>query len=231
MTCMIVDDEYLAIKILEDYASRIPALTVERTFTKPQEALSYLIKKPAELLFLDIQMPQFNGFELLKKLTELPMIVFTTARHDYAVHAFDLDVLDYLVKPISFERFEKAVKKAAEYKRFKTLSARQSANENYLMIKADHRIHKIMTDQVEYIEGLGEYVKIHTPGKTFITLAALKDLYSQLPPDQFVRVHKSFIVSISSIASFNHQQVCLKSGDMLPVGRLYKADFLKKMNT
>lgn len=228
MTCVIVDDEYLAIKILEEYAAHIPALTIERTFTNPQKALEYLTGNPAGLLFLDIQMPHINGFALLEKLPQRPLVVFTTARHDYAVHAYELDVLDYLVKPISFERFKRAVKKAEEYQLYKTLTAQQAANENYLMIKADHRIHKIMMDQIRYIEGLGEYVKIHTDEKVFITLAALKDLNAQLPADLFIRIHKSFIVPLSGIASFNHQKVSLKSGNELPVGRMYKKDFLKR---
>lgn len=229
LTCVIVDDEYLAIKILQEYALKIEGLKVEIAFTRPEEALDYLTSHPIELLFLDIQMPKLNGFELLKKLPAPPMVVFTTARHDYAVQAFDLDVLDYLVKPISFERFEKAVKKAEEYSQFKKLrTQRKDSPQNYLMVKADYRIHKIITEQIEFIEGLSEYVKIHTPEKTFIPLVALKELMDQLPANQFVRIHKSYIVSLAHIASYNHRTLQLKNGKTLPIGRSYKSSFLKQ---
>ncbi len=228
LTCVIVDDEYLAIKILQEYALKMDGLKVEISFTRPQEALDYLSGHSVDLLFLDVQMPKLSGFELLKKLPAPPMVVFTTARHDHAVQAFDLDVLDYLVKPISFERFEKAVKKAEEYSQFKKLrTQRKDSPQNYLMIKADYRIHKIITEQIEFIEGLSEYVKIHTPQRTFIPLIALKELMDQLPANQFVRIHKSYIVPLAHIVSFNHQTVQLKNGKALPIGRSYKSSFLK----
>jgi len=229
LNCVVVDDEYLAIRILQEYASKISTLHITATFTRPQEALDYLLAHPVHLLFLDIQMPRLDGFELLKQLPAPPMVIFTTARHDYAVKAFELDVLDYLVKPIPIERFEKAVKKAEEYSLFKRKSSHQNDSLDHLMIKADYRIHKINFSDIEYIEGLSEYVKIHTHEKTYVPLAALKELVSQLPEDRFIRIHKSYIISIGCISSYTSQSVILTSGKNLPIGRSYKAGFMEQM--
>lgn len=225
LTCVIVDDEYLAINVVREYALRLGRLAVLKTFKNPEEALVYLSAHSTDIIFLDIQMPGLSGFELLKKLTNPPLVILTTARHDYAVQAFDFDVLDYLVKPIAFGRFEKAVIKAEEY-----AAARMQRNASYIMIRADHRIHKIMVDQIEYVEGLNEYVKIYTPAKMYITLAALKELVHQLPEQDFIRIHKSFIVSKKHIHSFNHQSVTLFNKKSLPVGRTFKENFLKAIH-
>lgn len=229
MKCVIVDDEYLAIKVLEEYAVKTEELTVQASFKNPQEALAYLQTNPVDLLFLDIQMPYLDGFELLKQLQSPPLVVFTTARHDYAVHAFELEVLDYLVKPIALDRFQKAVKKAIEYRQYRQLVAeKKQADPQYLMVRSDHRIIKIDFDEIELIEGLGEYVKVHTHDKMHITLAALKDLILQLPHDKFIRIHKSYIIALSSIVSYNHQVVRLKNQKEYPIGRAYKKDFLER---
>ena len=229
LRCVIVDDEYLAIRVIQEYCSRTDSLKVESTFTNPPQALDFLQNNTIDLLFLDIQMPYLNGFELLKKLPSPPMVIFTTARHDYAVQAFELDVLDYLVKPVPYERFEKAVRKAAEYHDYKTSRTQSHKEASCLMVRSDYRIIKIMTEDIFYIEGMSEYVKIFTKEKMHITLAALRDLLDDLPPDQFVRIHKSYIVSVTGIASFNHKEVKMKSNTLLPIGRVYKEQFLKKM--
>lgn len=226
---VIVDDEYLAIKVMEEYCSRIPGLTVQGSFTRPSEALEYLSVNPVEVLFLDIQMPELSGFELLKKLANAPLVVFTTARHDYAVQAFELDVLDYLVKPVPFERFQKAVHRAFEYVEFQKIRSAGNIARDYLMIKADYRVHKIMVDTIEYIEGLSEYVKIHTTEKMYVPFASLRELADQLPSSRFIRIHKSYIISVDYVVSYNHQAVRLKNGQDLPVGRSYKASFLEAM--
>ena len=229
LSCVIVDDEYLAVQVLEEYAKRVTNLSVKATFIKSREAVVFLQSNKIDLLFLDIQMPQLDGFELLKQLPTPPIVVFTTARHDYAVKAFELEVLDYLVKPVPLERFEKAVRRAEEYTRFKNPVTGNENPADYLMIKADYRVYKIQLDQIEYIEGLSEYIKIHTVGKTYITLLALKDLIDQLPSDQFIRIHKSFIIQIKQIESFNASEVTLSNSKVLPVGRAYKDDFVKIM--
>jgi DNA-binding LytR/AlgR family response regulator len=232
ITGVIVDDEYLAIKIIEEYSLKLDGLKIERSFTRPSDALEFLSSNPVELIFLDIQMPELSGFDLLKKLHNPPLIIFTTARHDYAVQAFELDVLDYLVKPIPFERFEKAVRKTAEYLEFKKMRTTSTdAMKDSLMIKADYRIHKIMFESIEYIECLSEYVKIHTAERTYVPFASLKELIDQLPSKKFIRIHKSYIISLAHIVSFNHQSVTLKNGKDLPVGRSYKSSFLSQVST
>jgi DNA-binding LytR/AlgR family response regulator len=227
ITCVIIDDEYLAIKVLEQYAIRIPGLTVAKTFTNPTEALAYLQQHEVDLLLLDIQMPYLTGFDLLGKLDHPPLVIFTTARHDYAVQAFELDILDYLVKPIAYDRFEKAIARAAEYRDY--LRFKDPSTAACIMIRADHRIHKIMLQDIAYLEGLSEYVKIHTEGKLYITHGTLKDLLEKLPASEFIRVHRSFIVSKAHISSYNKQAVQVRNGKELPVGRSFKEDFVKSM--
>ena len=227
MKCVIIDDEYLAIKVLEQYAERIEGLTVVKTFKDPTEALTYLQQHDTDLLLLDIQMPYLTGFDLLQKLEHPPMVIFTTARHDYAIEAFELDTLDYLVKPIAFARFEKAIARAVEYQEY--LRYKDTSPVAYIMIRADHRINKIMLPEIMYLEGLSEYVKVHTEDKLYITHGALKDLLEKLPATDFVRIHKSYIVSKQHIASFNKQAVQMKNGKELPVGRAYKDSFSTAM--
>lgn len=232
MTTVIVDDEYLAIAVLQEYASRMPALTVPQTFENPKDALVYLQQHPVDLLLLDIQMPYLTGFDLLQKLPEPPLVIFTTARHEYAVQAYELDVLDYLVKPIAFERFEKAIHRAMEYKEYRQ-QRREAAGpvaSDHIMIRADHRIHKINLQDILFIEGLSEYVKIYTTGKMYITYAALKDLVAELPEQGFVRTHKSFIVHRAALKSFNSQKIFLVNDQVVPIGRAYKAAVQEWLN-
>lgn len=230
MTGIIVDDEYLAIKVLEEYAGRIEAIGILKTFKDPRQALAYLQQNSVDLMFLDIQMPFLSGFEVLRELSSPPMVVFTTARHEFAVQAFELEVLDYLVKPISFSRFEKAVARAVEYLAYKKHQhSKSSEGKDYIMIRSDYRIHKIMVQNIQYIEGLGEYVKIYTPEKMFVTLAALKNLVAELPTDRFLRIHKSFIVSKGHVLSYTHQSVRLVNAKELPLGRAYKDQFIAAM--
>jgi DNA-binding LytR/AlgR family response regulator len=227
LRCIIVDDEYLAIRVLQEYARRVPDLTIVQTFKDPQQALAYLSENSIDLLFLDIQMPYLTGFELLRKLRQAPLVIFTTARHDYAVQAFELDVIDYLVKPIAFERFEKAVQRARAYQEYQQHKvAGHPASHDHIMIRADQRIFQLTTDSILYIEGLSEYIKVYTTDKMYITHAALKDILEELPSSRFARIHKSFIVSRSYIGSFSHQRVHLTNRKELPIGRTYKQDFL-----
>jgi DNA-binding LytR/AlgR family response regulator len=227
LKCVIIDDEYLAIKVLEQYAARIDGLTIVKTFKDPTEALTYLEQHETDLLLLDIQMPQLTGFDLLRKLPHPPMVIFTTARHDYAIHAFELDILDYLVKPIAFPRFEKAIARAVEYQEY--LRIKNPSPAACIMIRADHRIHKIMLHEIIFLEGLSEYIKIHTEEKLYITHGALKDILEKLPATDFVRIHKSYIISKKHITSFSKQTVQMKNGKELPIGRSFKDDFSKAM--
>jgi two-component system response regulator LytT len=228
LNCVIVDDEYLAIEVLKVYCTQA-SIIVRQTFKKPEEALAWLQENKTDILFLDIEMPRLNGFELLNGLSYAPVVILTTAYQHFAVKAFDLDILDYLVKPIEFERFEKAVKRAAEYLESR-ISIKETDKESYLLVKADYKLYKIAFNTIQYIEGLGEYVKIYTPEKTYITLAAIKALEQSLPPNDFVRIHKSFIISIKNILSYNKHEVKVTGNIQLPVGRVYKDNFIEILN-
>ncbi len=227
LSCVIVDDEYLAIKILEEYISRMDSIHLMHSFKNPLEAQDYLQKNKTDILFLDIQMPHITGVDLLKKLSSPPLVIFTTARHEFAVQAFELNAMDYLVKPISFQRFEKAIIKADQYLQLMKDNKSSSALPGFLLIKSDYQIIKLMHDEIILIEGLSEYVKVHTTEKKIITLAALKDLETQLPSEKFIRIHKSYIVSLHHIKSYNASKVVISNGLQLPVGRVYKENLMK----
>lgn len=215
---IIIDDEYLAIRILEEYCSRFPFITVLHSFKDPVPAIRFLEENPVDLVFLDIQMPRISGMELAARLStdiaaKRPRFIFTTARHDFAVKAFELEALDYLVKPVSFERFEIAIRKAEE------------SSQHFLLLKNGHRTIRLAYEEIVYIEGLNEYVKVHTPDKKIVTLAALKDLEAKLPRNKFVRIHKSYIVSLSFVRSWTASEVEMTEGPRLPLGRVYKDNF------
>lgn len=228
LNCVIVDDEYLAIEVLKVYCAQVENLSVQRTFKKPEEALEWLQENKTDILFLDIEMPKLNGFEVLAGLEQPPLVILTTAYQHFAVKAFDLEILDYLVKPIEFERFEKAVSRAAEYIALRK-ERKEEENDAYLLIKSDYKLNKVPFDSIQYIEGLGEYVKIYTPGKTYITLAAIKDLEQSLPEKGFVRTHKSYIVSIKNIVSYSKTEVKITGNIKLPVGRVFKKSFIEAL--
>lgn len=211
---IIVDDEYLAIRILEDYCGRFPFVTVLQTFRDPLAALSFLEQNAVDLVFLDIQMPLLSGMELASRLTRRPRFVFTTARQDFAVKAFELDALDYLVKPIAFDRFEMTIRKV------------EAAVQDFLLLKSGHRMIRLAYEEIVFIEGLNEYVKVHTEDRKIVTLTTLKDLETRLPRNKFVRIHKSYIVSLAFVRSWTAGEVELPSGLRLPVGRVYKDNFL-----
>jgi DNA-binding LytR/AlgR family response regulator len=232
LSIVIIDDEYLAIDILRDYSRRLGGIIIQQAFTRPAEALAWLQEHKVDLVLLDIQMPGLDGFALLQQLEEPPAVIFTTARHDHAVRAFELDVVDYLVKPVGFERFEKAIARVRDYVEYDAvLQKRKAAQKEFLVIKSDSRIVKIPISDIEYIEGLSEYVKIYTAQKNYITLAALKELVKLLPEETFIRVHKSYIVSTRSVQEYTSQTVRLPGNRTLPVGRVYKEMFLKKMGS
>ena len=226
LNCVSVDDEYLAIEVLKVYCSKIDFLQIQQAFKKPKEALIWLKENKTDILFLDIEMPHLNGFEVLNGLDYSPVVILTTAYQHFAVKAFDLEILDYLVKPIEFERFEKAVKRASEYLETRTVAG-QPEKESFLFIKSDYKLNKIAFDSIKYIEGPGEYVKIHTPDKIHITLAAMKDLERSLPDKEFIRIHKSYIVSVKNILSYNKQEVKITGNIKLPVGRVFKNSFIE----
>ena len=216
MKCIIVDDEYPARALLEDYVGRIPYLDLVATCKNTEEAKAYLRSHPVDLMFMDIQMPGEKGTTFLRSLENKPLAIMTTAYSDYALEGYELEVVDYLVKPISFERFMKATEKA--YSRFKSNSA--LVEPSYIYLKADHKVHKVDVAEIIYIEGAREYVIFHLVSGKIMSLEALKNLEETLP-EYFIRIHKSFIVNRNKVTALHGGYV--EVGEIrLPIGKAYR---------
>jgi two-component system, LytTR family, response regulator LytT len=214
---LLVDDEYLALNLLEGFVSQLSMLQVVGKVKSPVQAMELIQQEKVELLFLDIQMPTINGNRFLRSLKNPPITIFTTAYSEYAVDAFDLGAVDYLLKPFSFDRFLQATQKALDViytkkgENIPTDSREKSSQDSFLSVKADGKIYRIALSEILYIEGLKEYVKIITEAKTYITLETFKNLEIVLPSPQFLRVHKSFMVAKDKVHALD--------GNMLEVGK------------
>jgi len=228
-TCLIVDDEQLARQLLKEYVSKITTLELKGMCKNPLEAMAILEREQIDILFLDIQMPELTGVEFVKTLQNKPAIIFTTAYSEYALEGYQLDVIDYLVKPFPLDRFLKAVNKATSFidLQRKALINHEIEGE-YVLLHADHKIYKVMLDDIQYIEGLKEYVSYFTREKRIIVLQSLKSIEESLPSDKFIRVHRSYIVPIHKIKTLDGNQVQI--GDkLIPIGRSYKEDVMKRV--
>ncbi len=223
-SAIIVDDEYPARVLLNDYLSKIPSIHVAGIFKNALEASSFLQDNKVDMLFLDIQMPGLSGIELIRSLPVPTRIILTTAYPDYALEGFELSVTDYLLKPIRFERFLTAVNKAIHSLRTENAS---SENRTIIKIKADQKVHLVNPDDILYIEGLKEYVRIHFLTEKLVTLESLKNLESELP-SQFMRIHKSYIINTHKIKSVTGNQV--EIGDIyIPIGKTYREITLNEL--
>lgn len=228
LRCLAVDDEPFALEMIREFIGRVPFLVLGAATSNPLEAMALIRKDPPDLLFLDIEMPEISGIELAQASGHPPYIIFTTAFSQYAVEGFNLNAIDYLLKPYSFERFLKAAHKALD-----TIKAIQSPPNGPVLhgsitVKVGYQNLRIELIEILWIEAMDNYVRIHTRKKIHTTLQSLKSISALLPPEYFCRIHKSFIVAISGIQSFNRDQVILE-GQKLPVGRAYAAEFLKRM--
>ena len=197
--CLIVDDEELARNLVENYIKRIPHLEVVAKCADPLEAMQVLQQQQIDLMFLDIQMPELTGIEFLKTLSNKPLVIFTTAYKEYAIEGYELDVVDYLLKPFRFERFLQAVNKAgkqlkkesAETKVIPAAVANQASNsKDYILVKSEFKVFRIPYKEILYIESMKEYVAYHTAEKRTLSLGSLKKLQTELPPEKFIRIHK-----------------------------------------
>lgn len=230
LSCIIVDDEPLSQDVLKKFVEDTPALQLEAICSDALEALQFLSEKTIDLIFLDINMPKLSGINLVKTLDNPPMIIFTTAYAEYAVEGFELDAIDYLLKPISFNRFIKAVNKAVEHQQAWKLIEKSKNDINleetaYLMIKSDKRIYKINIDDLYFIQSYGDYVKIHTKEKVIIAAETLKNMEQYLK-SHCIRIHKSYLVIKSAINYVEGNLVNVKD-QILPIGQKYREDFLK----
>jgi len=219
MNCVAIDDEPLALEVLKKYISKIPELNLVSIFFDPLEAMDFLQKNPVPLIFLDIQMPEMNGFELLENLTQKPMVIFTTAYKEYAVDAFELDAIDYLLKPFNFIRFEKAIVKAISHEKIKE---KEEVPSKHLHIHADYKMMKVPFAEIIFIEALDDYVKINTTTQSYLTLLSMKKILEKLPSNEFIRVHRSYIVSLEKILFFQYRKIGLINNLELPVGDTYR---------
>lgn len=219
LKCVIIDDEPLAIELIKQYVEKFPSLEVTQTFLNAIAGVEYLRSGETDLLFLDIQMPDITGLQLLRSLNKPPMVIFTTAYSQFALNAFELDVLDYLLKPVEFDRFEKAVGKAFNYYKFKNGIANVITESIY--VRCEYQMVKVELDKVEYIEALDDYVKIHfTDKSTVMTLMSLKKLQEKLTYNKFIRVHRSYLVNLSKIKTIVNRKIQLSHIE-IPVGETY----------
>lgn len=232
INCIAVDDEPPALMQMEDYISRVPFLRLLKTFDNAIDTLEFLKNNKVDLLFLDIEMEGFTGIQLLKVLHHKPKVILTTAYDSYAIQAFDLDVSDYLLKPISFERFLKSVEKISDSflpnsnNVNNNIKPSSKEEENYIFVKADYKMQRVDYKDILYIEGLKEYVIIKTITGKVITLLSFKKLEDRLPASRFLRVHKSFIVALDKIESVERHRI--KIGDkLIPVGESYSKSFFE----
>lgn len=234
--CLIVDDEPPAREILKQHIAGVDALELAGTCANAVEAISFLKDHPIDLIFLDIQMPQLLGTSFIRTLKSAPKIIFTTAFRKYALEGFELDAVDYLLKPISFERFLKGINKVLQISASVDSSAvpidkeyhKETAN-SFLYFRADRKMVKVFFNDILFIEALKDYIKIVTQSKTIVTKYVLTTLAELLPPEDFLRIHKSYIVAISKIESFNADIIQIAKHE-LPIGRLYKYDVIRLLN-
>ena len=229
--CLVVDDEPLALDILEDYIAKVPFLQLVKTTTSAIEGLSLVQNNGIDLVFLDVQMPELTGLQFLKIMNGKCDVILTTAYSEYALEGYELDVIDYLLKPIAFDRFYKAAQKVFQQKQNSTplpLPDTLSTNtpHNFIFVKTEHKIQKIYLDDILYIEGLKDYISIFTKSERIITLQNMKKMEDVLPSGTFVRVHKSYIVALDKIDSIERSRIQI--GDkIIPVGDTYREYFFK----
>ncbi|MEI6883716.1 MAG: LytTR family DNA-binding domain-containing protein [Bacteroidota bacterium] len=227
--CIAIDDEALALDLLEDNIRKIPFLDLAGRFTNAFEALNLMKEQPIDLLFLDIQMPDISGIQFLKSLQQKPVVIFTTAFSKYALEGFELDVIDYLLKPYSFGRFLKAVNKAHEFlelhEKVREMNKKPAFGSHYLFVRADYKLVKIDIQEILFIEGLKDYVKIYCGDKPVLTQMSMKSIEEKLPAIDFIRVHRSFIVAFDKI-DFIHKSFISIRGREIPLSDHYKENFI-----
>ncbi len=229
---IIVDDEPLALDVLETYIEQMPGIELVARCENAFEANTALQTQDVDLMFLDIQMPQMTGLEFLKSLEKSPSVIFTTAYSEYAVEGFDLNIVDYLLKPISLERFMKAVNKASE-KLVTTNDQASSDGEEFFFVKADKKLVKINFNEILYIEGLKDYVIIKKDVGRVITLQTMKSLEAKLPSSRFMRIHRSYIINLNQIKAIVGNMVeVIEKGQTkhIPIGKNYREGLLEVIN-
>lgn len=230
--CLIVDDEPLAIEVLESYLQNLDTFEIIATCQSPFEAYEWLNKKKIDLVFLDIQLPGMKGTDFIRNMKFPPKVILTTAYREYAIEGFDLDVVDYLLKPISFERFFKAVNKFLHYYSLQqnvTINTKNNDEDEFIYIRANKKINKVFLQKIKYAESIKDYITIHTTTGEITTKYTLSAFEEILPDKDFLRIHRSYIVAIRRISGFTANAVDV-SGIELPIGRNYRSQVFKALN-
>ncbi|WP_267404583.1 MULTISPECIES: LytTR family DNA-binding domain-containing protein [unclassified Chryseobacterium] len=222
--CIVVDDEPLAISLLESYVQKVPFLDLVFSTENPIEALDYIQKNESDLVFLDIQMPELTGINFMKILGDKQKYILTTAYSEYALEGYDHNIVDYLLKPISFERFYKSALKAQE--RFVVNETKEDA---HFFVKSSGQQHRINFEDIFYVESIKDYVNIKTSEQEYIVLDTLKSMEQQLPESSFARIHKSFIINLNQIKNVSTKKVTLVSEQEIPIGESYRMNLLTKI--
>lgn len=231
--CLVIDDKPLAISVLADYIRRTDFLELAGSTTNPLEGLKIVQEQAIQLVFLDIQMPELNGLSFMKLVGKRSHVILTTAYSKYALEGYEHDVTDYLMKPISFERFYRAAEKANNAIRLSGNSLRESNNNevnsvSYLFIKTEYRIQKIDLADILFVEGLQNYVSIHTSTSRILSLQTMKKMEAQLPAEKFLRVHRSFIIALKHISFIEKSRIRIGSAE-IPIGNSYRSHFLYRI--
>lgn len=232
MNCIAVDDEPLALDIIEAYVNKHPDLSLVARCNNAAEASEVLKTHKVDLMFLDINMPEISGLSFVKSLEKKPLFIFTTAYPDHAVEGFELDAIDYLLKPIAYDRFEKGVEKAKEYYKIKQNAdvAETDLESEYIFVKANQKLIKLAYSDIYYVEAFADYVKIFLADKKIVTLQTMKNMEKKLPEDMFTRVHRSFIVNRKHVQSFS-TSMCEVNDVKIPIGKNYKDAFVGLMKS
>lgn len=229
LKCLIVEDEKLAQDVLKRYIALIPSMELLHCCDNASDAISYLHSTAVDLIFLDINMPELNGIDFLKTLHHAPLVIITTAYTEYALEGYEYSVCDYLLKPVRYERFLKAVNKAMERSRPAETKMEKEPMKEFIFIKEDAAVHKIRLDELLYVQALGNYLKLFVKNShTIVTRATLIEIEAQLPETLFLRVHKSYLVAISAIDRILHNQVYI-GNTMIPVGTTYRQEVTRRM--
>jgi len=231
LKCLIVDDEVLAQDVIEKYISTIPTLNLVGKCDNAIETISFLHNNPVDLLFLDLNMPELSGLDMLKTLTKRPKVLLTTAYSEYALESYEYGVVDYLLKPIKLERFIKAVNKVVEqYSKITiTEDIPKEQNAQTIFIKDDQVTYQVNLNDILFIEAYGNYLKIHTKERVYVTRDTLHEMEEKLSNELFLRVHKSFIISLSKIGSISGNRIFINQLE-IPVGEMYKLALKKKIS-
>lgn len=227
--CVLIDDEPLAIKVLQNYFNNFTDFEVIGTFNNSLEALDFINSTTVDAVFLDINMPMMTGFELISLIENKTKVIITTAFREFAAESYDLDVLDYLVKPIPLPRFIKCINKiTTEYNLKNNIKIETTKGDSHIFIKVDKKMMKINIEEILFIEGMKEYIKVVTPDKTYITHKSLTSLSEELPADRFLRIHKSYVIALNKVKSIEGNRIQIQSYT-IPIGRNYSKDVKNKI--